>query len=49
MIQTNEKNFYNNSQDFDDLVGDYLDFSKLLNEKIIEIKKIFFLLFFILI
>ncbi len=49
MIQTNEKNFYNNSQDFDDLVGDYLDFSKLLNEKFIEIKKIFFLLFFILI
>ena len=49
MIQTNEKNFYNNSQDFDDLVGNYLDFSKLLNEKIIKIKKIFFLLFFILI
>ena len=49
MIQTNEIDFYNNSKDFDDLVGNYLNFSKLLNEKIIKIKKYFFVLFLIII
>ena len=49
MIQTDEIDFYNNSKDFDDLVGNYLNFSKLLNEKIIKIKKIFFVFFFIII
>ena len=49
MVQNNQLEFYNNSKDFKDLVGNYLNFSKLLKENFIKIKIYCFVLFLIII
>ena len=49
MIQNNQLDFSNNSKDFKDLVGNYLNFSKLLKQNYIKIKIYCFVIFLIII